>query len=125
MSGLLALYLEDYDLASLRFAELLERTRKSGDKTKIGFLLMGTAIVSSRKDQLQQAAKLYGAAQAAVTAFDTRTPAKDGEEFERHILAARDQLGQAAFGALQDEGRAMSTEQAIEYARQALRYAII
>jgi hypothetical protein len=39
-----------------------------------------------------------------------------GAEFDRHIQIARQQLGEATFEALASEGRAMTMEQAIDYA---------
>ncbi|HSB02051.1 MAG TPA: hypothetical protein VLE49_15485 [Anaerolineales bacterium] len=37
-------------------------------------------------------------------------------EFDRHIRVAVDQLGQASFATLETEGRALTMEQAVEYA---------
>lgn len=116
MSGLLALYRDDYDLASQHFLELIVQTRKSGERAEIGLFLMGLASAFSMGNQLQHAAKLYGAAQAAITALDYRASSKDLNEFDRHLRILRQEIGEAALEALHAEGRAMTVKQAVEYA---------
>jgi hypothetical protein len=41
----------------------------------------------------------------------------DRAEFERHIQIARSQLGETTFDTLSNEGRTMTTEQAVRFAK--------
>ena len=115
-SGLLALYCGNYDLAFQRFSQTLSLARKSGKRTGASILLMGWAAASCELGQPQRAARLYCAARTMIETFGDRCPPNDRAEFEHHIQIAREQLGAPLFEALQAEGGAMTTEQAIEYA---------
>ena len=65
--------------------------------------------------QPQRAARLLGAAEAARDRI--RAPLLGDKVFyDRHLERARDELDQATFDATWGEGRAMTLEQAVEYA---------
>jgi hypothetical protein len=55
-------------------------------------------------------------AQAILEMTSFRYESIDHAEIDRHIQIAREQLGEERFEALSAEGRAMSIEQAIDYA---------
>ena len=60
--------------------------------------------------------RLFGAADSILKALVWRLPPADDEAYERNLASARAQLSEAAFNAAWDEGRALSMEQAIDYA---------
>ncbi len=64
----------------------------------------------------EQAAQLFGAAEALRETLALRRPAVDQVEHERRVASTGEALGDAAFGAAWAQGRAMTLEQAIEYA---------
>jgi hypothetical protein len=61
-------------------------------------------------------ARLTGAADTLYESATVLDRAVADGEFTQSIAAARAQLGEAAFTAVWAEGRAMTTEQAIQYA---------
>jgi tetratricopeptide (TPR) repeat protein len=115
--GILALHQNDYSLARKRFTDWFASALVLFDQKMIANdLLNGLAAVSAGTNQPERAAKLSGAAQALLQTTDFRLDPFDFAEFDRHIQIARKQLGDAAFEALQAEGRAMTIEQAVAYA---------
>ena len=114
--GMLALHRNNYLLAIQFFVNYFEAARGLKEKIAACDFLTGLAAVAAGQNQAEHAAKLYGAAQALFEMTDHKIPSLDRNEVERHIHMARDQLGEAAFEASVAEGRAMTMEQAIEYA---------
>ena len=129
VSGLLALYLDNYSLALQRFAYLLERVWrleektnsfelvwKTEEKSNTGILMIGLAAVAARINQFERAARLYGAAKAIWETHDSQVLPLDRADFDRHIQSAREQLGDVNFEVLAAEGRRWTMEQSIQYA---------
>jgi len=68
------------------------------------------------QSQSSRAARLGGAASALRESIGSpRSPAEQ-EEIDQQVAAVREALGEAAFAAAWDAGRAMTWEQAVEYA---------
>lgn len=116
MSGVAALSLDDCTLAFQRFMHLLAPAQKEMNKGKIGAVLAGLSRVAGGTNQPERAARLNGAAQSILEAFDFPYHPKNHAGFERFLQIARQQLGNDIFDALQAEGRAMTLEQAVDYA---------
>ena len=114
--GLLALHRNNYPLAMQFFANYLNAARASAEKISLYEFLTGLAAIASGMDQSEHSARLYGAAQAISETIDYLIPKFDRVELDRHIQIAREKLGDTAFEALAAEGRAMTMEQAIDYA---------
>ena len=114
--GMLALHQNDYVSAVKRFTQLFEIDHKRDEKMSACDLLFSSAAIAGGTNQPERSAKLDGAAQAIIDINEYRVPAFDQKEFDRHIQIARDQLGDAQFKELAAEGRAMTVEQAIQYA---------
>ncbi len=112
----LALHKNDYSLALQRLIESGNFQEAEMGKADACNTLMFFAAIAGGTGQLERAAKLYGAAQAIFDIIDYRLPAFGQKEFDRHIQIARDQLGETAFEIFSNEGRAMTLEQAIDYA---------
>ncbi len=98
--------------------EGLPLARRTKDKLGSAYYLLGLGGVAAEQGLPVRAARLWGAAEAmrevigiTLSYFDL---AHSG--YEARLAAARSQLDEAAWEAAWAEGRAMSTEQAIEYA---------
>jgi predicted ATPase/DNA-binding SARP family transcriptional activator len=79
----------------------------------------GTATTSSHMaDGLRCAARLWGAAEALREELRAVLPPNEREEYERLVSQAREALGEEAFAAAWEAGRAMTWEEAIAYALQ-------
>ena len=76
------------------------------------------AGLAGRSGQPERAARLFGAAELLYEASVTRLEYPDQVEYDRNVAAVRAQLDEATFAAAWAEGRAMTLEQAIDYARQ-------
>jgi predicted ATPase/DNA-binding XRE family transcriptional regulator len=114
--GMLALQRNNYPLAMQFFTDYFKLIRRSLEKISACDFLTGSAAVAGGQDHPSRAARLFGAAQAIFETTDYRIPSFDRAEFDRHIQIARDQLGEKSFEALAAEGRAMTLEQAVDYA---------
>jgi hypothetical protein len=78
-------------------------------------LFMLQAAVAAGVGQAERSATLYGAAQLILDTTEYKYPTYNTDEFERHIQLAREQLAEN-FEAFVKDGRAMTLDQAIEYA---------
>ncbi len=125
----------DYVAARTLYEESLAIKWEIGDRSGITEALEGFAALAAaeapRKSSLAdptsalddesaryaaRAARLWGAAQALREAIGAPLPPNDQEEYEGDVAAARAILGEAEFAAVWEEGRALTLEQAIEYA---------
>ena len=70
------------------------------------------------RKRFARAASLWGAAEAMEEAFGIRLTylGRSAIGYDDYLVSARSNLGEEAFAAAWDEGRAMTTEEAIEYA---------
>jgi predicted ATPase/class 3 adenylate cyclase/Tfp pilus assembly protein PilF len=106
------------DYASCRAyqEESLIIRREIGDRRGVASSLEAFANLAERESKSEQAAVLYGAAEALREQIGAPLTPTDREEYKREMAQARQALGEAAFAAAWDEGRAMTWEQAVEYA---------
>jgi predicted ATPase/DNA-binding CsgD family transcriptional regulator len=117
--GFIALHQGDVDRADAWFEEALISLRELRDRVGILHCLMGAASVSGlRKEDAARAARLWGAAEALGEAASVPLlPAIESRyDYEGDVAAAGSQLGENAFAAAWAEGRAMTPEEAVEYA---------
>jgi non-specific serine/threonine protein kinase len=114
--GLAALRQGDSTAARARFEKSVAIRREVGDKAGMSASLEGLAGLAAAQGQAIRAARLFGAAQAVRDTFGARMPASERTEYEHNMAAARALLDDAAFNAAWAEGRAMTMEQAVEYA---------
>ena len=114
--GLLALHRNQYSLARQFFIDYFYASHSLTEHMSACDFLMGAAAVAGAANQPERAARLFGAVQAVFEMTAYRIPPFDLAELDRHIQTARVQLGEERFMALAAEGRAMTMEQAIEYA---------
>jgi len=114
--GLLALHQNNYADARQYFVGYIKAERESLNKKNAYLFVLGQAAISAGTNQPERAARLSGSAQAILEKMDYRISRFNQAEFDRHIQIARDQMGAGVFEEVVEQGRAMTIEQAIEYA---------
>ncbi len=114
--GAVALQHGHYQHAAGLFTESLRLSRETGFVWSTLGCLMGLAGVSNAKGDCDRAARLLGAAEALREALGNRRSPQAQTLYDRRLASTRGALGEAAFSAAWAEGRAMTLEQAIEYA---------
>jgi DNA-binding CsgD family transcriptional regulator len=114
---LLAVFrLDEHDLAEGFLKESLTLNREIGSWEFFAYSLEGFAGLAGAKAQGGRAARLWGAAEALRKTIGDPLSIEGRLYFERSMVAARAQLGEAAWEAAFAEGRAMDLEEAVEYA---------
>ena len=109
------------DLAGARAfcIQSLTLARRLGETTDITYTMEECAALAMAEDAPFRAARLAGAAQAAREAISAILPPKQRRTHEQTVAAAREALGEEVFSDAWDAGRAMTLEQAVEYALSA------
>lgn len=114
--GFVVLYLGDDRLAATYFEESLPLNQKLGNPSDIAVSLIGFAGVFARQGQPERATRLFGAVEALNEAIHSHLEYIDCIEAERSLAVARTHLDEATFATAWAEGRAMTLDQAIDYA---------
>jgi DNA-binding CsgD family transcriptional regulator len=98
--------------------ESLSLARELDHKLFIQYCIIGLACVAAAQGWPVRAARLWGAAEGMSETYGTHFTRAGHSliDYEGRLDAARTQLDEAAWTAAWDEGRAMATEQAVEYA---------
>jgi predicted ATPase/DNA-binding CsgD family transcriptional regulator len=118
--GWAALLQGDHERARTSYEESLVVSNELGDKMIASESLEGLACISAAQGEVERAARLFGATEALhetlreAVAYQ-HTPEEEAWR-EPYLATIRSQLDEAAWQAAWAEGRAMSMEQAIEYA---------
>ena len=115
----LALSRADYDLAASRLSEGIVPSKEIGDHVNIALFLEGLAAVAGAQGQDERSARLFGAAKVIIEArgvlrYKDHQP--NSSLYERTAAAVRTRLGEEGFEEARAEGRAMTSEEAVEYA---------
>jgi non-specific serine/threonine protein kinase len=111
-----ALYQDDYARAGDYCIEGLKLSQQLGHRSFTRDFLESAAAVARGQGLYERAARLLGAASALrETIGDYRSPLSE-TAFKKRIVSTRNGLGDSAFDEAWAEGRAMTLEQAIEYA---------
>jgi len=106
----------EHDSAAALYRESLATWRELDEKPEFLRPLEQLAVLWSARGQPNRAVCLWAAAQASRTALSIPRAARDADEYERELQAARTALGEAAFLSTWERGQAMDAHQAIEYA---------
>lgn len=114
--GLASLGLGDHERASASFEEALTMSKSAGRKPTIINILEAMASLSGALGEASRTARLWGAAEAARELTDIALPPGDRALHEPYLADARLRLGEAAWEEALSEGRAMTTDQATDYA---------
>jgi predicted ATPase len=120
--GYVALAAGEPAQARMHFARALTRFRRLGDSRGAAECLVGLAGLLAVAGMAQDAARLFGAGEAALEALGTQRYAWDMADYERWLAVARLGLDSTAFGTAWAEGRAWSLEQAIARAASIPRW---
>jgi tetratricopeptide (TPR) repeat protein len=94
-------------------AAALAQFRDLGDRAGVSWCLAGLGSVAALDEDPERAARLWGAAERLRQAIGCRTAPATRATYERAVAAARAQLGEEAFEAAWEGGRALTVEQAI------------
>jgi tetratricopeptide (TPR) repeat protein len=117
--GTIALRRQDARQAKTFYAQALALRREMGNPRGTLECLRVFSQMAVTEQQHERAARLLGAAEPLQEMLDE----KDRRAFEDEVSARRAQLGDAAFDRARDAGRAMTLEQAMEYAMEGSRMA--
>jgi predicted ATPase/DNA-binding CsgD family transcriptional regulator len=117
--GWAALLEGDYERARTPYEESLVVSKELGDRLVASASLEGMACISAAQGGALRAGRLFGAAEALHEAVGAVAYQLNPEEVswrEPYVAAARSQLGEHSWEEALAQGRAMSLEEAIEYA---------
>jgi len=108
----------DHERARELFGEGLTVSAELGNESDVVHCLEGLASIAGAEGSLVRAARLWGAAEALLEEIvvGVHTYVPDRSLHQSQVAAASAQLDEAEWTAAWDEGRAMTSEQAIEYA---------
>ncbi|MFL5732491.1 MAG: tetratricopeptide repeat protein, partial [Chloroflexia bacterium] len=106
----------DYAIAHSLYEGSLALMRELGVSWGIGWILAGLGGVAAGVGQASRGTRLLGAAEALEEAPGSIFGQDDRMVYEQGIASARAQLSEEEFEKAWAEGRAMTMEQAIEYA---------
>jgi predicted ATPase/class 3 adenylate cyclase len=114
--GAVALSRGHYERAKESFEESLALRRELGDRRGVASVLDKFGDLAQSLDRRERAAQLFGAAEAIREGIGAPLGPSGRADRERGLAAVRAGLGDAAFAAAWAAGRAMTLEQAAEYA---------
>ena len=114
--GIAACRQGEYERAATFFKESLVSNRRFGYRQGTAENLAGLGAVAAGQGQLEPAVRLFGAAEALLSAVGTDLGPADREQYDHCVASVRAQLDEATFAKAWAEGRAMTREQAIDYA---------
>jgi predicted ATPase len=106
----------DLGRATGLYKESLAVFRETEDKWVATECIEGLAIIASAQGKHDEAARLFGAAETARETFGITMPRPEAGDQERSWAAIRERRDGTVFASAWAEGRAMTLEQAIEYA---------
>lgn len=115
--GRLAHHQREDDKATALHQKALALRWESGEQLGVALSLEGLAAVATARGDAGRGARLLGAATAIREKVGAPLPPVDRAEHERHSTELREQLGETEFAAALAEGRALTFEQAVTYAR--------
>ncbi|HET7272216.1 MAG TPA: hypothetical protein VFI90_14185, partial [Rubrobacter sp.] len=109
---------DELERAARLFEEGLVLSAEVGDGTNIAYYLESLAEISASEDRLVRAARLWGAAAVLLETVEVIVypHAADRTYFDRQLAAARAKLDEQTWQEAWEEGRTMTTEEAVGYA---------
>jgi predicted ATPase/DNA-binding SARP family transcriptional activator/Tfp pilus assembly protein PilF len=114
--GIIAIAQGDYASARSLHEASLGIRQELGDQKGIAQSLEMFATLALKAESGERAARLWGAASALRESIGARQFSEQQEDQERHMATAREEMGEAAFAAAWEIGRALTWEQAVAYA---------
>ncbi len=98
------------------YAESIDIYREFGDRRALAYLLEDLACLATSDHEPELALRLTGAAAALREAIQAPLTPNEQRRLEQVLAQTRQAIGQTMVARLDQEGRAMSLDQAIEYA---------
>ncbi|HEX5506424.1 MAG TPA: helix-turn-helix domain-containing protein [Thermomicrobiales bacterium] len=114
--GYVALAAGDVTAATASFADALDQFRRLGERRGVAECLLGLAAVAAATGRAGDAARWFGAGEAALAALGSDLWPSNRADYERGVALARDALGPAAFADARAAGRALPLEEAVALA---------
>ncbi|MGE5264154.1 MAG: ATP-binding protein, partial [Acidobacteriota bacterium] len=114
--GDVAQYFGDTTRASELFKESLQHHKRAGEREYIAEALAGLAGVAAAEGQPERAARLFGAAEALRDGIHLSIRVYNRAPYDRYWPMAQSSTDEKTLGRAWAEGKAMSLEQAIDYA---------
>jgi predicted ATPase/DNA-binding SARP family transcriptional activator/DNA-binding CsgD family transcriptional regulator len=114
--GLARLLQSDNERARISFQEGLILCKELGNKLDASGSLDGLACISATEGAAERAARLFGAGEALREAIGHVHVPEEAALLEPYLATVRSQLDEASWQGAWEEGRAMSMDQAIDYA---------
>lgn len=115
--GVVAIHLGDVERATTLLAGSLSSFRKWADPLGIARCLLGFAVLLQTQRREAQAARVLGFVEPWLQSNGIQLVHFDHTNYVRSVAAARTDLGQEAYDRALAEGREMTLEQAVAYAR--------
>ena len=112
----MALAAGDLTGAAAAFADALNQFRRLGERRGVAECLIGLAGVAAAEGRTADAARLFGAGEAALAALGSDIWPSNRADYERGVALAQEVLGPAAFAAARAAGRALPLEDAVALA---------
>ena len=106
----------EYERGEVLLRESLTLFREMRNRPGIMRCLDGLADVARRRELPERAARIFGVAENLRESIGAALPLAERLELDQNVFALRAHLGDAAFASAWTAGRAMTVEQAIEYA---------
>lgn len=113
--GMVAYSRGEYDAAKALFQESLIKHLEEGEKGGVATTVEWLGLIPETPEQQARSARLLGAAEAARGSIGPARPLGDQATFNTRVGDIREVLGEDAFAAAWEEGRAMTLEQAVAY----------
>jgi predicted ATPase/DNA-binding SARP family transcriptional activator len=114
--GWAALLQGDHKRAKTTYEECLTLCKELGERMTAAESLEGLACLAGTEGEAERAARLFGAAEALREAVGYQHTPEEEALGEPYLATTRSRLDEATWEVSWAEGRAMSMEQAIEYA---------
>jgi non-specific serine/threonine protein kinase len=114
--GNIASHQGNFDRATGLLRDSLMLRKELGSKLGVAECLERLAGVAGGQGRPDRAVRLLGAAEAVRRSIGSPLPDADRSDYEGNVTAARAALGEEAFATGWAEGRAMTLEEAIEFA---------
>ena len=106
----------DYLVARSYYRDAVEITSQLGNHRILAAHLESFGDLEMDQAHYERAARIWGAAQTLREAIGAPKPPVECEEYENRRADLRTRMGESAFSAAWSQGRAMTTEQAVQYA---------
>ena len=114
--GYVALAAGDSSGAWARFTGALSQFRRLGGQAGLAECLIGLGAVAAAEGRAAEAARLFGAGEAALAALGTQLWPSNRPDYERWYARARSSLAAPAFARARAEGRRWPLERAVGWA---------